>query len=73
MKLVRTLAVATLLTLTQAGCATKIDLSNRISKTEACDEVHVTSKWTKWLGITTVVNEKDAEAMLKMCKADQQK
>lgn len=55
---------------TQAGCATKIDLSNRISKTEACDEVLVTSKWTKWIGITTVVDEKDAEAMLKKCKAE---
>ena len=71
MKLVRTIAVATLLTLTQAGRATKIDLSNRISRTEACDEVYVTSKWTKWFGFTTVVDQRDADALLKKCKAEQ--
>lgn len=57
---------------TQAGCATKLDLSNRISRTEACDKVLVTSMW-QFFGISTEVDKRDAEAMLKKCKADQAK
>ena len=73
MKTTLTIAAVIAATFAQAGCATKIDLSNRVSRTEACDEVHVTSKWTKWFGFTTIVDEKDAAAILEKCKAERAK
>lgn len=55
-----------------SGCtAMKIDLSNRIVRTEACDEMLVVSKWTRWFGFSFIVDARDAEATLKKCKADQ--
>jgi hypothetical protein len=48
------------------GCAS-IDLSNRVSRTAACDKVLVTSMW-QWFGITTEVDKRDADALLKGCK-----
>ena len=49
-----------------SGCAS-VDLSNRISRTAACDKVLTTSMW-QWFGITTEVDKRDAEALLKGCK-----
>lgn len=49
-----------------AGCAS-IDLSNRISRTAACDKVLTTSMW-QWFGITVEVDKRDAESLLKGCK-----
>ena len=49
-----------------AGCA-NVDLSNRISRTVACDKVLITSMW-QWFGITTEVDKRDADALLKGCK-----
>jgi hypothetical protein len=49
-----------------AGCAS-IDLSNRISRTAACDKVLITSMW-QWFGVAVEVDKRDAEPMLKGCK-----
>jgi hypothetical protein len=48
------------------GCAS-IDLSNRISRTVGCDKVLTTSMW-QWFGVTTEVDKRDADAILKGCK-----
>jgi hypothetical protein len=59
--------VIILAALALTGCAS-LDLSNRASRTLACDEVLLTSKWGKWLGVTTVLDARDAAPLLKDCK-----
>ncbi len=66
------LLLASLLSVLPAlnGCATKIDLSNRLVRTEACDEMMIVSKWTKWFGVSSNVDARDAAATLERCKAE---
>jgi outer membrane lipoprotein SlyB len=49
-----------------AGCA-NIDLSNRISRTADCQKVLTTSMW-QFFGVTTEVDKRDADSLLKGCK-----
>ena len=61
------LTLALILAASVAGCS-NLQLSNRLSRTVACDEVHITS-WWQWFGITVKADAKDAAEMLKACKA----
>ncbi len=54
-------------TLGLAGCAS-IDLSNRASRTIACDKVLVTSMY-QWFGVTVELDKRDAAELLKECKS----
>ena len=55
--------LAMILSVALSGCST-IDLSNRASRTLACDKVIVTSMW-QLFGISTELDKRDAEALLK--------
>jgi hypothetical protein len=55
------------LALALAGCAS-INLSNRASRTVACDKVLVTSMY-QWFGITVELDKRDAAELLKACKS----
>ena len=51
-----------------SGCGS-IDLSNRISRTAACDKVLATSMW-QWFGISTEIDKRDATTLMKDCKTN---
>lgn len=61
----RIVVIAALL-LMLSGCAS-IDLSNRAARTLDCTEVHIISKLGKWFGVATVLDARDAKAILKDC------